>query len=155
MGTCYIAQGTQLGAMWWPRSVDWRVGWEGGSKGKEYMYTVLCLVTKSCLTLWPHELWPIRLLSPWNSPGKNWGILEWVALPSSRGSFQPRIEPRSPTLQMDSLPSEPPRKPKNTGVGSLFLLQGIYLTQESSQDLLYCRFFTSWATRETRIYVYI
>ena len=31
-------------------------------------------------------------------------------------------EPRSPTLQADSLPSEPSRKPKNTGVGSLSLL---------------------------------
>ena len=63
-------------------------------------------------------------------------ILERVAMPSSRGSFQPRIEPRSPTLQMDSLPSEPPRKPKNTGVGSRSLLQQIFLTQESNQGLL-------------------
>ena len=31
------------------------------------------------------------------------------------------IEPRSPALQVDSLPSEPPEKPKNTGVGSLSL----------------------------------
>ena len=41
----------------------------------------------------------------------------------------PEIEPRSPTLQVDSLLSEPPGKPKNTGVGSLSLLQGIFLTQ--------------------------
>ena len=34
------------------------------------------------------------------------------------------IEPRSPALQVDSLPSEPLGKPKNTGVGSLSLLQG-------------------------------
>ena len=40
------------------------------------------------------------------------------------------IEPRSPTLQADSLPAEPPGKPKNTGVGSLSLLQGIFPTQE-------------------------
>ena len=31
----------------------------------------------------------------------------------------PGIEPRSPTLQADSLPSEPPGKPKNTGMGSI------------------------------------
>ena len=31
-------------------------------------------------------------------------ILAWIALPFSRGSSQPR----SPTLQVDSLPSEPP-----------------------------------------------
>ena len=33
------------------------------------------------------------------------------------------IEPRSPTLQVDSLPAEPLEKPKNTGVSSLSLLQ--------------------------------
>ena len=37
---------------------------------------------------------------------------------------------------MDSLPSESPRKTKNTGVGSLSLLQGTLLTQESNQGLL-------------------
>ena len=49
----------------------------------------------------------------------------------------PGIKPRSPALQVDSLPAEPPRKPKNTGVGSLSLLQGIFLTQESNQKILY------------------
>ena len=38
------------------------------------------------------------------------------------------IKPRSPTLQADSLPAEPPGKPKNTGVCSLSLLQGIFPT---------------------------
>ena len=38
-------------------------------------------------------------------------ILEWVAMPSSKGSPQPGIEPRSPTLQVDSLPAEPQLKP--------------------------------------------
>ena len=32
---------------------------------------------------------------------------------------------------------------QNTGVGSLSLLWGIFLTQESNQSLLHCRFFTS------------
>ena len=35
--------------------------------------------------------------------------------------------------------SEPPGKTMNTGVGSLFLLQEIFPTQESNQDLLHCR----------------
>ena len=38
-------------------------------------------------------------------------ILEWVAMPSSRGSSQPRIKPASPAVQVDSLPTEPPGKP--------------------------------------------
>ena len=41
---------------------------------------------------------------------------------------------------MDSLPAEPPGKPENTGVGSLSLLQGIFLTQELNQGLLPCDF---------------
>ena len=58
-------------------------------------------------------------------------------------------KPKSPTLQADSLPAEPPGKPKNTGVVSLFLLQWIFLTQESNQSLLHCRqIFTNWAIRE-------
>ena len=51
----------------------------------------------------------------------------------------PGIEPRSPALQADSLPADPPGKPKNTGVGSLSLLQRIFPTQESNQGLLHCR----------------
>ena len=66
-------------------------------------------------------------------------ILEWVAFPFSRGSSQPR----SPTLQADSLPDEPPGKTKNTGVGSLSLLQWIFPTQESNWGLHSDRFFTS------------
>ena len=66
-------------------------------------------------------------------------ILEWVAMSSSRGSSQPGIESRSPVLKADSLPSKPPGKPKNTGVGSLSLLQGIFLTKESNWGLLHCR----------------
>ena len=51
----------------------------------------------------------------------------------------PGIEPRSPALQVDSLPAEPPGKPMDTGVGSLSLLQGIFLTQESNLGLLHFR----------------
>ena len=38
-------------------------------------------------------------------------ILEWVTFPFSRGSFQLRDQPRSPSLQADSLPAEPQEKP--------------------------------------------
>ena len=42
-------------------------------------------------------------------------ILEWVAVPFSRGSSQPRDQTWSPTLQADSLPYEPPGKYDNIG----------------------------------------
>ena len=45
----------------------------------------------------------------------------------------------SPALQVDSLPAEPQKKPKNTGVGSLSLPQQIFPIQESSQGLQLCR----------------
>ena len=42
-------------------------------------------------------------------------------------------------MQVDSLPSKPPGKPKNTGVGSLSFLQGIVPTQELNPGLPHCR----------------
>ena len=62
-------------------------------------------------------------------------ILEWVAFTFSN----PVIEPRSPALQADSLPAEPPGKPKNTRMGSLSLLQRIFWTQGFNWGLLHCR----------------
>ena len=66
---------------------------------------------------------------------------EWSGwlFPSPEDLPSPGIEPRSPTLQADSLPAEPPGKTKCAEVGSLSLLQQIFLTQESNWDLLHCR----------------
>ena len=86
-----------------------------------------CSVVSSSLR--PHGLW--------NSPSQNTGV---GSLSLLQGIFPtPGIEPKSPALQADSLPAEPPGKPKNTGVGGLSLLQGIFLTQESNHGLLLCR----------------
>ena len=57
--------------------------------------------------------------------------------PSPEDLPNPGTDSRSPTLQADSLPAEPPGKP--TGVVSLALLYWILLFQKSGQDLLYCR----------------
>ena len=62
-----------------------------------------------------------------------------LSFPSPGALPNPGIEPGSPALQADSLPAEPPGKPKNTGVGSLSLLQPICSTQELNQGLLHCR----------------
>ena len=65
----------------------------------------------------------------------------WIGLafPFSGDLSNPGIKPRSPALQVDSSPAEPQGKPKNTGVGSLSLLQWIFLTQELNKSLLHCR----------------
>ena len=76
-------------------------------------------------------------------------ILEWVAFPFSRASSQPRDWTQVSLIAGGFLPAEPQGKPKNTGMGSLSLLQWIFMTQES--NLASCisgGFFTSWATRE-------
>jgi len=64
----------------------------------------------------------------------------WSGLPCppSGDLLNPETEPRSPSLQEVSLPTESQGKPKNTGVSSLSLLQEIW-TQESNQDFLHCR----------------
>ena len=59
--------------------------------------------------------------------------------PSPGNLPSPGIKPRSPALQADYLPVEPQGKPKNTRVGSLSLLQWIFLTQELNRGLLHCR----------------
>ena len=67
----------------------------------------------------------------------------------------PGIKPRSPTLQVDSLLSEPRGKPKNTAVGSLSLLQGIFLTQELNWGLLNCRQILYWLSYQGKPVTYI
>ena len=66
-------------------------------------------------------------------------ILEWLPFPSPGHLPNPGIKPRSPALQVDSLPAEPQGKSKNTGVGSLSLFQQIFPTQEWNWGLLHCR----------------
>ena len=87
-------------------------------------------VTQSCPTLCDPMHYTVH--------GILWArILDLVPFPFSRGS--PEMEPRFPALQADSLPAEPQGKPKNTGVGSLSLLQDIFPTRELNLGLLHCR----------------
>ena len=65
-------------------------------------------------------------------------ILPGVGCPPPGDLPNPGIESRSPALQVDSLPAELLGNPKDTRVGSLSLLQGIFLTQESNLGLLHC-----------------
>ena len=82
---------------------------------------VLCLVARSCLTLCD----PMDCSSPSSSvhedfSGKN-TVVGYHAVPP--GDLpNPGFKLWSPILQGDSLLFEPPRKPKNTGVGGLSLL---------------------------------
>ena len=91
---------------------------------------VLCLVAQLCLSSFdPRDVAYQASLSMGIIQAR---IPEWFTMPSSRG-------PSQPALLVDSLLSEPPGKPKNTGVGSPSLLQGIFPTQELNPGLLLCR----------------
>ena len=73
--------------------------------------TVFCSVGQSCLTLSdsmdcsPPGFSVLGILQA--------RILEWVAIPPPGDHPNPGVKPRSPTLKADSLPAEPPGKPKN------------------------------------------
>ena len=76
------------------------------SKGNVHM---LCLVIQLCPTLCnPCGLKSARLLCPWGFSKQEYQSgLPWPPL----GNLpNPEIKPRSPALQADSLPSEPPGK---------------------------------------------
>ena len=80
--------------------------------------------------------------TPWTVQSLEFSRSEYWSgwpFPSPGDLPNPGIKPWSPTLQADSLLSEPPGKPKNTGVGSLSLLQVIFPTRELNQGLLNCR----------------
>ena len=97
---------------------------------------VLAKLLQSCLTLCD----PIDCSPPASCP---WGFsrqeyLSGLPCPSPGDIPNPGIEPRSPALLTDSLPSESPAgKPKNTRVGRLSLLQENFQTQELNHGLLH------------------
>ena len=90
------------------------------------MARALCLLSRSIMSDSFETLWTVAHQVPLCLGILQVRILEWVAKASSRGSAQPKIEPRSPMLQVDSLPAEPQGKHrdgmyKNKHVMELYL----------------------------------
>ena len=86
---------------------------------------------------------------PWWSSGLRFHAFNEMGTGSPGDLPNPGMEPRSPALHAHSLPVEPQGKPKNTGVGSISLLQWIFLTQELNWGSVLClqcrrRSFNSW-----------
>ena len=104
-------------------------------------YIGLCYAVFSCSvvsdSLRPHGLLPARLFCPWRFFRQEY----WSGFPCPPpgGLPNPGIEPMSSSLQAVSLLSEPPEKPKNTGVGILSLLWEPYSDPGINQGLLHCR----------------
>ena len=99
----------------------------------------MCMLSRfNCVQLYV-TLWYVACQAPLSMGFSRQEYQSGLPCPLPGDLPHPGIEPRSPALQADSLPSEPPGKLKNTGMGSLSLLQGIFLTQESNQRLLHCK----------------
>ena len=89
----------------------------------------------------PYGLQPTRLLCPCNSPDKNTRV-GWHSL--LQGIFPTQgSNPRSPTLQADSLPSEPPGKPLEQVYQHRFpICEFIYPLEQPHKELI------SWFTAD-------
>ena len=101
-------------------------------------------VAQSC----PNSLWPYGLYSPWNSPG----LLEWVAIPFSRRSSQPRDWTQlCVALQADSLPAEPPGKPMINGNQTQKCTSAHTYTHISTQAHINIIWFGWWLHRRNHL----
>ena len=94
--------------------------------------------------------------TPWTIQSMEFSTLEYWSgypFPSPGDLPNPGIEPRSPALRVDSLPAALPGKPKKTGVGSLSLLQQIFLAHESNWGLLHCRWILYQLRSNSKFYI--
>ena len=88
-------------------------------------------------SLQPHELQPTSFFCPWRFSRQEY--CSGLPFPPPGDLPNPEIKLSSPSVQVDSLLTKSPGKPKNTGVGILSRLQAIFLVQESNRSLLHCR----------------
>ena len=125
-----------------PRNKMRRLDWLIDKRAKLWV-KVKVLVTQLCLTLCD----PMGCSPPGCSLHGIFQarILEWVAIPFSRGSSQPGIEPGSPILQADSLLPKPPGKLSKRGMGG----RGTNLAHFKMKNWLHFSF--SWFFTSTKI----
>ena len=107
-------------------------------------YSILVLVAQSCPTLCdPMDYSPLGSSVRGVLQAR---VLEWVAIPFSRGSSQLRDQTqfsytgRQILYRVSQCLIKPWNSPgKNTGMGSHSLLQGIFPTRGLNPSLLHCR----------------
>ena len=83
-----------------------------------------------------HGMQPARLLCPWGFSRQ----VYWSGLPCPPpGDLpDPGIKPRSPALQVDSLPSEPPGKPMCMHISPLFWIPFPYRSSQRTEKSSLC-----------------
>ena len=107
----YLVRGKLLGAVYQVKTKEKMV-----PKQRSWVLLVCSSYMMCCALSFSHTRlfetpWTVARQAPLSMGILQARILEWVAMLSSRGSSNPGIQPRSPSLQAHSLPSEPPGKP--------------------------------------------
>ena len=92
-------------------------------------YTLKVLVAQWCLTLC--DPWTVAHQAPLGMEWSRQGYWSGLPFPSPGDLPNPGIEPRSPALQADSLPSELPGKP------NVILSLSIYLSAQVRRNIAY------------------
>ena len=81
-------------------------------------------------------------------------LLEWIAMPSSRGSSQARDWTQVSHIAVDSLPFEPPGIPWILEwVAYPFSMESSWPRNQTGVSCITSEFFISWATREAFSYI--
>ena len=102
-------------------------------------FVLSCAQSLNCVQL-SVTPWTVACQAPLSVGILQARILQWLAVPRLQGIFPTQeLKPGLPQVEFFLL-SEPPGKPKNTGVSSLSLLQEIFSTQKSNRGLLHCSF---------------
>ena len=108
--------------------------WWAGSlplepRGKPKYVLLLCCPVLSCSVMSDSAtIWNVARQTPLSIGILQAKILEWVAMPSSRGYSQPGIEPRSPILQADCLSRHQGRPISPLIISNLFIFQSHLVT---------------------------
>ena len=106
------------------------------SHGKETQVTIYCDKKLKVTQLFPTLCDPMDYTVHETLQAR---ILEWSAFPFSRGSSQPRDWTQVSHIAGGFFTSWATREAQDTRVGSLSLLQRIFLSQVSNWGLLHCR----------------
>ena len=95
-----------------------------------------------------NSLWPHGLYSPWNSPGQNTGMGSPSPFPGDLSN--PGMEPRSPAIQGDSAPAEPPGRSESLLNLRSTLTQGCITVSRAAAYRAHLGFMGSIWSRQAR-----
>ena len=92
------------GCFWTPMDVPWK---------NKRLEIKLSSVLRCSVVSNSETEWTVACQAPLSMGIFQARILEWIAIPSSSDIPHPGVEPRSPVVQVDSLQSKSPEKPRN------------------------------------------